>query len=1531
MMFRMSMVVKFLIVCCVAAASVRAETPGISGVELIKNGSFEKTDQSGFPDDWKFGDPTYNKIETEEGHKFLRFNLPTPEAAITSQRIAIDRGFNRVTIRLRMRAKDLKIGAEPWNTGRVQILFFNAAKERIGNYNAINLTKDQEWSEAESNLETPEGATHIQIECGMWGASGTVDFDDVSVIGKLKELPEGQRLKWNDQPLDHTRTRSAIDLKSEWLFKNAEGDQAEKPTGGWGTLDVPSSAPAGVRRMWYERDIQVPATWAGRRVELDLQRVSTDAKLWVNGQAAGEYAWPGGAVDITPFIKPGAMNTIRLLVVAVDDRAEVEVLMGYATNTKAKAELNARGLIGAVSLNASPLASRVSDVQLRASVTDRKLEVVVEGLASAPKQVSVVVTPIEGGTSVTLKSIGPVASKAPGAAPAYGFAWPDVKLWDVGQPNLYKIVVAVKGNDGLDDELLVPAYGFREFKIDGKQFLLNGTRIHLRPALLGTSSAGSGSNVKKLIESGFNFGEIWPENLSRRGSVVNDDALIADADGAGFLISGNALHMSDFTTDVVKWEDPATQVEYARQMEPMIRRWRNHPSVVMWGTSGNLFQNQADGAPHTLGQRDFISQQEYFNLGKRADVLIQMIKKVDPTRPVFTHFGTYIGDVYTSNMYLNFIPLQEREQWLTHWSKQGQMPFMAVEFGVPFWSTWTRGRDGFGQSGTAEVFLSEWAARYLGKEAYTLEPAEFRKLIAERYIGGTDRRAEYGKLWWWDRKHLIFIQSESFQRVQDLYVTNTWRAWRTLGISGGMVPWDNGMEAAALPKVNGPSLAWIAGPESALLSKDHHFAIDATVEKQVVLINDHRTPQAYSAAWQATIGDAVVGSQTLSGTMEVGQIVKLPITFKSTQPGSGKITLTARIGPDSSEDVLDFVSFAPEPQSKGEWLAFDPKGATTELLKRLGYSVKPWTTGVPPADAVVIVGQSALSGDGHTGQRDLPADLTEFVRSGGRLLVMGQDPDWVRHALHLRVANHVARRVYAVDPLHPIMEGLNEKSLFDWNGAGALVEPYPQYPGYETTLAYGRRNGNQGSVTSAAIEKPHRSSLRPILECEFDLAYSPLMEMEFGEGRVTVCTLDVEARTVTDPAAMKLMRQVLENVRHAPIQPKAKRVIYMGDDAGADSLEKLGVQFVRSTTPQPNDQLLVVGGGAIDEAAVTTWINAGGKAVVLRRTSDESFLGASFIESKSFHGSTAIPDWSETAGLSASDLHFRADTPAWLVAPADFVQVAADGLLARRTLGKGSILFSQLSPDAVPADEKRYFRFTRWRQTRALSQVLANAGATFQQDEQLLKLLHQPDHAWMLAGQWNAIQTTPQPESPRREWRGDSGISEAAKTLIASSNISGGETVPVPAYMESYGPKWRWVDGEVVFKKQIDLPARLAGRDMYWSLGRVDEKETSFINGQQVGTSLHWLLPRGHKINRSVLKAGNNTLSVRLFDSGIHGGLCGDPTHLYLRTLPISEPAFYHEDYIDDGVDESATDVAGWEKALKQRGIADNPYRYYRW
>jgi hypothetical protein len=262
-------------------------------------------------------------------------------------------------------------------------------------------------------------------------------------------------------------------------------------------------------------------------------------------------------------------------------------------------------------------------------------------------------------------------------------------------------------------------------------------------------------------------------------------------------------------------------------------------------------------------------------------------------------------------------------------------------------------------------------------------------------------------------------------------------------------------------------------------------------------------------------------------------------------------------------------------------------------------------------------------------------------------------------------------------------------------------------------------------------------------------------------------------------------------------------------------------------------------------------------------------------------------------GLSTSDLRWRAAGEAWLLKKRDGVEIGADGLLGRRVTGKGVEVFCQMDPAAVPADEKRYFRFTRWRQTRALSQILANLGATFQQDDRMMALLQRPDLSVALAGAWDVQLTNPRKESPRRQWNADPGITPRAQSLVAvSAPAAGWERVSVPAYMESYGPRWRFTDGEAVFRKTVNVPAHLAGRDLFLSLGRVDEDETTFFNGEKIGRTHSWLFPRGHLIPGKLVKPGKNVIAVRVWDEGIHGGMTGSPDHLYLRSR--SAPARFY-------------------------------------
>ena len=64
----------------------------------------------------------------------------------------------------------------------------------------------------------------------------------------------------------------------------------------------------------------------------------------------------------------------------------------------------------------------------------------------------------------------------------------------------------------------------------------------------------------------------------------------------------------------------------------------------------------------------------------------------------------------------------------------------------------------------------------------------------------------------------------------------------------------------------------------------------------------------------------------------------------------------------------------------------------------------------------------------------------------------------------------------------------------------------------------------------------------------------------------------------------------------------------------------------------------------------------------------------------------------------------------------------ADGLLGLLRKGSGVAVFCQIDPDRFQVGQKPYFRITRWRQTRALAQILANLGASFAKDRDAFRL-----------------------------------------------------------------------------------------------------------------------------------------------------------------------------------------------------------------
>jgi beta-galactosidase len=177
-------------------------------------------------------------------------------------------------------------------------------------------------------------------------------------------------------------------------------------------------------------------------------------------------------------------------------------------------------------------------------------------------------------------------------------------------------------------------------------------------------------------------------------------------------------------------------------------------------------------------------------------------------------------------------------------------------------------------------------------------------------------------------------------------------------------------------------------------------------------------------------------------------------------------------------------------------------------------------------------------------------------------------------------------------------------------------------------------------------------------------------------------------------------------------------VVYLGGPGGAAWLDKLAVSYNKSATLESDAGLLLVGpDAALEPKVLTEYLETGGHVFFLPRSGPDGWLGTGLQPSPAgFAGSLSPPEWPEARGLSASDLRWRSflDTNIWILTSG--ADIGANGLIGRKTIGKGTAIFCQIDPDCFEADQKTYFRYTRWRATRAVSQLLANLGARFEVD-----------------------------------------------------------------------------------------------------------------------------------------------------------------------------------------------------------------------
>jgi len=1396
----------------IAIAPVAHATP--SATNLVRHGSFDQGPAGWAADATRLrGGITF---PTEGTNRWAVLEAP---ATSLSQRIHLDPDWLSLRVSARMRVTGVTVGKESYQDARLAMDFKDADGKHMSPWPKVfHATGTSEWVSHERIFKIPQGAATLDINPAIFGPSGKVEFADISVtIARSKGMPIA------DAPLpdgapdtdDLSRawsrssaTRAEICLNGLWRFLppgTGPTNSPPTPRNGWGWLKVPgvwpasdrsaqiailpedpdAESPHGLTRAWYRRSITIPADWSGRRIHLDLRMVQTHARIWIDAKPAGEIFFPGGRADITAAVKPGARHDLALLVTASPLEPESNVFMAPERIIKSKAVVKLKGLTGDVMLVSGPPSDAIADVQVRTSVRDGNITIDTGLIGPGAGKRTLTAEILEAGQTVkTFRSAPFDATALKDGRRAFSSPWPDAKHWDTDSPkNLYEAVVTLADERGhVLDRSLPVRFGFREFTIDGRNFLLNGKLIHLRA--LHSSNINGGADVasiegcrntcRRLAQHGFNFLITGNYNFSP-GEVSYMDALFDACDESGILAAFSLPHVKDFGW---RLDTPEQSSRYRALCEWLIRREQHHPSIILYSMNHNATGYYGDQNPLRM---DGVYEPNFpprpssdpkappkpdsrARNRAQAQLAADIAKSLDPTRPVYHHQSGNLGDLYTVNIYLNWAPLQERSDWLEHWSTNGKKPMFFVEWGLPHISSWSSFRGPlfiWRNPAFQQIWDSEFAAAYLGERAYEMTETKIASMKLEEELWAK------GEPFYWSNliRHLK-SQDENYTEIQALFASDNWRSHRTWGISA-MLPWDQEnlwRETPAFPSAptlaperwqnlqspgivpdqlpppsqfiycrddramrtsalgdeflrwNMPLCAFIGGGPERLTEKSHVFRPGETIHKQLVMLNDSRRETTCRYNWSLAPTD-------LKGRGEVQippgdkALVPLEITLPEglTEVGA-RLEATFEFGDGKFQHdslPIQIRAQAPAPIPKSRLVLWDPKGLTAPLLRRLGAEFTPPSSASHPAETdVLVIGRQSLAVDG-------PGPDLSRVRDGLRVLVLEQDPDVLEHRFGFRTNIHGLRQAFPRAPTHPALSGIGAELLRDWRGAATLVPPHLDITGPETSdpkwLWCGFENtrvwrcGNHGSVATVLIEKPERGDWLPIVDGGFDLQYTPLLECTHGKGRIIFCQLDVTTRTKEEPAAMALCANLLRYLGTAP-PATARPVIYSGNVEALDLLKRLG------HAPGPYDAanatsatLLVLGPGH-QARNLDSAVNAGANVFCLGLSPSE--LDRAFAQRIENKGGPTISrpikySSPATAGIASADLHWRTG-PSIAALPTDTPSGPALAVLPR---GKGQIVLCQAAPWMFDYEKKPYLRTTYRRNVFLVSRLLANLGA----------------------------------------------------------------------------------------------------------------------------------------------------------------------------------------------------------------------------
>ena len=399
---------------------------------------------------------------------------------------------------------------------------------------------------------------------------------------------------------------ATVDLPHDWSIARLPGEDGPDQIGPFSKLSPGATSTGYVLggTAWYRKHFRLGREDAGKTAVLRFDGVYMEAEVWVNGRQAGDhrYGYTPFWFDITPLLNPvGEENVIAVKVNNTGRNSRWYSGSGICRNVHLILTRPLHIAVWGVFVT-TPSVTKDSALVEFAVTTQNDAEkeaagrfkINITGPDGQPAGSA------EGSFSVREKDMTIVHVKTGISDPA---------LWSPSSPNLYQAEVTLYDGKKLTDTY-VQSFGIRTLEVSAeKGFLLNGEVIEMKGGCLHHDNGLLGSaafdraeerRVEIMKANGF--------NAIRTSHNPPSEAFLNACDRIGLLVIDETFDM---------WERPKNPADYHRffkdwwmkDVEAMILRDRNHPSIVFWSI-GNEVNERADtsGIRIARSQIDFIRQ-----------------------------------------------------------------------------------------------------------------------------------------------------------------------------------------------------------------------------------------------------------------------------------------------------------------------------------------------------------------------------------------------------------------------------------------------------------------------------------------------------------------------------------------------------------------------------------------------------------------------------------------------------------------------------------------------------------------------------------------------------------------------------------------------------------------------------------------------------------------------------------------------------------------------------------------------------------